>query len=111
LVVVKSVNKTPGPGFKDYLCGMTTESIEKFFESQTIPANKSIRIDFKKRNAILGVIVRGNDYEDLKSKNFWRVVMQSNFETWERSRSVDVAKIYSGSEFTRLSIVANTEMV
>ena len=52
---------------------MTSEAIEKFFETQNIHANKSIKIDFKKRNPILSLIIRGNDYEDLKSKNeVWR---------------------------------------
>ena len=90
---------------------MTTEAIEKFFETQNIPANKSIRIDFKKRNPILGLIVKGNDYDDLKSKNFWRVVVQANFEEYDKNKSLDFAKIYSGSEFTKLSLVLNKELV
>jgi hypothetical protein len=89
---------------------MTTELIEKFFETQNIPANKSIRIDFKKRNPILGLIIRANDYEDLKSKNFWRIVVQTNLEEWQRTKNIDLAKIYSGSEFTKLSLVVNKEL-
>ena len=89
---------------------MTSEAIEKFFETQTIPASKSIRIDFKKRNPILGLIIRSTDYEDLKSKNFWRIVVQANFEEWGKNKSMEYAKIYSGSEFTKLSLVANKEL-
>ncbi len=90
---------------------MTSEVIEKFVETQTVPANKSMKIDFKKRNAILGLIIRGNDYEDLKSKNFWRIVMQVNLEEWQKNKNIDLAKIYSGSEFTKLSLVINKELV
>ncbi len=89
---------------------MTTESIEKFVETQNVPSTKSVRIDFKKRNPLLGLIIRANDYEDLKSKNFWRFVVQANMEDWERTNSLDYAKIYSGSEFTKLSLVVNKEL-
>ena len=90
---------------------MTTESIEKFVETQTVPPNKSVRIDFKKRNPLLGLLIRANDYEDLKSKNFWRFVVQANMEEWDKTKSLDYAKIYSGSEFTKLSLVINKELV
>ncbi len=89
---------------------MTTELIEKFLETQNIPANKSIKIDFKKRNSILGLIIKANDYEDLKSKNFWRIVVLANLEEWQKTRNIDYAKIYSGSEFTKLSLVTNKEL-
>ena len=90
---------------------MTIELIAKFLEADNIPANKSVKIDFKKRNSILGQIIKGNDYSDLKSKNFWRIVPQTLFEEWTKTKNINLAKIYNGTEFTRLSYVAIKEKV
>lgn len=84
---------------------MTVELISKFLESDNIPATKSIKIDFKKRNSIKGLIIKANDYSDLKSKNFWRIVQQPQLEEWNKSKNINLAKIYSGTEFTKLSLV------
>ncbi len=78
-------------------------------EGENIPSNKSIKIDFKKRNSIQGLIIKGNDYADLKSKNFWRIVPQPHLEEWNKSKNINLAKIYSGTEFTKLSLVSLKE--
>ncbi|MBD0331643.1 MAG: short-chain dehydrogenase [Chitinophagaceae bacterium] len=88
---------------------MTIEQIEKFVETERIPHTKSIKIDFKKRNSIQGLIIQGNDYSELKAKNFWRIVTNSHMKEWQKSKNVEFAKIFNGTEFTRLSIVANKE--
>jgi hypothetical protein len=88
---------------------MTIELITKFVEGNAVPATKSVKIDFKKRNSINGLIVQSNDYEDLKSKNFWRIVPVTLVEEWTKSKNINLAKIFSGSEFTRLSLVVNKE--
>jgi len=88
---------------------MNTEMIAKFCETQKIPSDNCIRIDFKKRNPLFGFLIQAGDYEDLKSKNFWRIVIHSNIQNWQKSRDMDMAKIYNGSEFTKLSVVAIKE--
>lgn len=88
---------------------MTIDLISKFVESNVVPATKSVKIDFKKRNSINGLIVQSNDYEDLKSKNFWRIVPTSLVEEWTKSKNINLAKIFSGAEFTKLSLVTNKE--
>ncbi|MEP6845839.1 MAG: short-chain dehydrogenase [Panacibacter sp.] len=90
---------------------MTNEIIAKFCETQKISSGSCVRIDFKKRNSILGLIIAAGDYDDLKSKNFWRIVVRANMETWQRTKNVEIAKIYNGSEFTKLSVVSKKEMV
>jgi hypothetical protein len=100
-------NKTGGSAIKSYLCGMTNELIAKFVEGNVIPTTKSVMIEFKKRQAINGLIVRSNDYEDLKSKNFWRIVPFALIEEWTNSKNVNIAKIFNGTEFTKLSVVTN----
>lgn len=89
---------------------MTIELISKFVEGTVIPANKSVKVDFKKRNSINGIIIRDKDYEDLKSKNFWRIVPIPLMEEWNKSKNVNLCKIYSGGEFTKLSLVVNKEL-
>lgn len=84
---------------------MTTEVIAKFLETENIPTSKSVKIDFKKRNSLVGVFVKGTDYNDLKSKNFWRIVSAANIEEWNKSRNMNLAKIFSGTEITKLTEV------
>jgi hypothetical protein len=88
---------------------MTIELITKFVETETVPATKSIKIDFKKRTSIQGLIIKANDYADLKSKNFWRIVPQLHLDEWNKSKNINLAKIYSGTEFTKLSLVNKKE--
>ena len=46
---------------------------------------------------------RQNDYDELKSKNFWRIVTSSNIEVWKKTKDMNLARIFNGMEFTRLS--------
>lgn len=80
---------------------MNIAEIEQFIGKAT-SKDQLMTITFKKRDAIQGFIVKGNDYDDLKSKNFWRIVKQKDLDAWEKSGNVDLAKIFSGSEFSRL---------
>jgi hypothetical protein len=84
---------------------VTPEAIAKFVDSEKISDTTTMKIDFKKRNSIWGVVIKGNDYEDLKSKNFWRIVTDGNMELWKRTGNLEFAKIYSGAEFNKLSVV------
>ena len=86
---------------------MTVEQIEKFLDNETIPQNKAIRFEFKKRNPIRGLIVKGNDYNDLKVKNFWRIVTQTHLAEYHKSKNINLAKIFSGTDFSKLSLVPN----
>ena len=81
---------------------MNIEEIEHFIGKATAAEAQLMTITFKKRDAIHGFIVKGTDYNDLKSKNFWRVVKEKDIEAWQRSKNVELAKIFSGSEFSRL---------
>jgi hypothetical protein len=81
---------------------MNIEEIEHFMGRAASPEAQLMTITFKKRDAIQGFIVKGSDYNDLKSKNFWRVVKQKDIEAWERSKNVELVNIFNGSEFSRL---------
>jgi hypothetical protein len=86
---------------------MTVEQIETFLHKETIPQGKIIRFELKKRNPVRGLIVKGRDYNDLKAKNFWRIVTQSHLAAYQKSQDINLAKIFSGSDFAKLSLVSN----
>lgn len=84
---------------------MNIEEIQKFLDTKTTVDNNYVKIAFKKRDAIYGLFVRNHgDYTDLKSKNFWRIVPQSQFNAYKESKNISLAKIFCGAEFSRLTI-------
>ena len=86
---------------------MNTEEIQKFLDKKTSAQNEYVKISFRKREAICGLFVKGHrDYSELASKNFWRIVPESRFASYQRTGDVGLAKIFCGTDFTRLSVVA-----
>jgi hypothetical protein len=88
---------------------MTVEQIETFIDRETIPQGKVIRFELKKRNPVRGLIVKERDYELLKSKNFWRIVSQTNLAAYKKTQDINLAKIFSGSDFAKLSLVSTKD--
>ena len=86
---------------------MTVEQIETFLSRETVPQGKIIRFEMKKRNPVRGLIVKGRDYNELKEKNFWRIVTQTHLAEYSKSQNINLAKIFSGTEFAKLSLVSN----
>ena len=82
---------------------MVNEMITKFLEPAHL-AKTSVKIEFKKRNTIVGIFVSSPDYEDLKAKNFWRIVSETHIPEWKKTNDNKLSKIFSGSEFTRLTV-------
>jgi hypothetical protein len=83
---------------------MNIEDIETFLTKKTTVQESYVKISFKKRDSIYGLFVKDKDYTHLKSKNFWRIVPRSQFEAYNKSKNMSLAKIFSGSEFSRLTI-------
>lgn len=84
---------------------MNIEEIENFLEKQKLNNEQHVKITFRQRDAVLGLFVKERDYSDLKSKNFWRIVRKNDIDAWKKSKNIDLAKIFNGSEFSRLSVV------
>ena len=96
-----------------YICKkfkMINEAVAKFIEAGNL-SKKTVKIEFKKRNTILGIFVQSNDYEDLKSKNFWRIVTETHISEWMESKDNRLAKIFSGAEFNRVTLPKQTPVV
>ena len=83
---------------------MNIEDIENFLESKTTVQQTYVKIDFKKRNSIFGLFIKDKDYSDLKSKNFWRIVTRPYFDEYARSKDNNLARIFNGSEFSKLTL-------
>jgi len=81
---------------------MTTEMIEKFIENKD-RKDLAINIHFKERSTVTGIFIRSADYGELKLKNLWRVVSNGKIEEWKKTKNVDLAKIFNGLSFTRLT--------
>lgn len=86
---------------------MNTEDIQKFLETKTSATNSYVKIDFKKRDTIYGLFLKDADYNDLKSKNFWRIVTRKNFDEYSKSKNSTLARIFNGAEFSRLSLLTD----
>ena len=82
---------------------MNIEDIEKFLRKSTVDHSQYVKISFKKRNDIYGLFIKDRDYDHLKSKNFWRIVTKSHFSEYQETNDMSLAKIFNGSEFSRLS--------
>ncbi len=81
---------------------MTNDMIEKFVENGK-RINNPVNIHFKQRNTAKGLFIQSADYQELKSKNFWRIVTNDNIEPWKKTQDMNLARIFNGMEFTRLS--------
>lgn len=82
---------------------MNIEDIEKFINNKTSGEDNYVKISFKKREPVYGLFVKDKDYSHLKSKNFWRIVTRTNFEAFSSSKDMSLARIFNGSEFSRLA--------
>ena len=86
---------------------MNSEEIEKFLNEKASVKEGYVKIDFKKRDTIYGLFVKDKDYGDLKSKNFWRIVTRTHFDEYNKSKNMNLAKIFNGAEFSRLSLLSD----
>ncbi len=81
---------------------MTNEQIEKFLLPEHV-GKTAVKISFKTRNTITGLFIQMPDFNELKAKNFWRIVPENNIEGWKKSKDMNLARIFNGQEFTRLT--------
>ncbi len=82
---------------------MTNEQIDLFLTPTTL--SNLIHINFKKRDAIRGIFLTINDFEDLKTKNLWRVVSESKVEEWHKTKDMGLTRIYNGTDFLKLKVL------
>ncbi|MEI2739722.1 MAG: short-chain dehydrogenase [Chitinophagaceae bacterium] len=80
---------------------MTNEQIEKFVLQKHLDKS-AVQINFKARQAITGMFIKTADYAELKSKNLWRIVNSASLDEYNKSKDLNLARIFNGVEITRL---------
>lgn len=83
---------------------MHADDIKKFLDGN-VKDNTYVKIDFPKRDSIYGLFIKDNDFRDLSNKNFWRIVTRMHFDEYNQTKNSNLAKIFNGSEFSRLSLL------
>ncbi len=86
---------------------MTNEQIEKFVSQNNHLDKSPVTISFKTRQSITGLFIKTADYSELKSKNLWRIVNGASIDEYQKSKDLNLARIFNGVEFTRLNIVSS----
>ncbi len=81
---------------------MNIEKIEAFVK-ESFKSNTAINVHFKGRTKVTGLFIRTNDYNELKGKNFWRIVDISRIKQWHKTKDVRLARIFSGNSFSVLT--------
>lgn len=85
---------------------MNQEQIRKFVETKVTEKEKYVKIEFSKREPVYGIFITDADYQDLSAKNFWRIVTSRNFDAYNKNQDVNLARIFNGSEFSKLSLLS-----
>jgi hypothetical protein len=83
---------------------MTNKQIEDFFVNNKA-INRTIKIAFKSRNPVEGIFIETRDYDELKSKNFWRIVSNTHVDNYKKTKDINLSRIFNGSEMTKLSCI------
>jgi hypothetical protein len=86
---------------------MNSEQIKKFVETKITQKSKYVKIEFSKRDPVYGIFITDADYRDLSAKNFWRIVTSKNFDTYNKTQDINLARIFNGSEFSKLSLLSD----
>ena len=80
---------------------MTHEQIEEALKRKNV-SDQVFEIRFKLRSPIKGLFIKTADYQELSRKNLWRIVSQSYIDEYKKTQNVNLARIFNGTEFTRL---------
>lgn len=86
---------------------MNSEEIQSFLSRKVTGKDQYVKINFQKRDPIYGLfLIEEKDFEELRRKNFWRIVTQKNFDQYKKSKDPGLSRIFNGSEMTRLSLLS-----
>jgi hypothetical protein len=64
---------------------MTPDKIEEYIDKNGRKENP-VNIHFKDRNTVKGIFIRSADYDELKSKNLWRIVSTTYLNDWKKTK-------------------------
>lgn len=78
---------------------MTIEQIERFIGTEPDCFSKV----FLKARTVEGIFIKASDFLELKKKNFWRIVSVNRLQEYQRSKDINLSRIFNGQEFVKLS--------
>jgi len=84
---------------------MTYEQVEDVIKKRNTTIS-TFQIRFKTRESMKGIFIKTSDYSELSRKNLWRVVSESRMDSYMKSQDESLARIFSGSEFTKLELLS-----
>lgn len=87
-----------------YIHHMTITQIDTFINKIEFE-RQAVKISLKSREPFIGFFISSKDYEDLKSKNFWRIIGQNKISDYMSSKNANLSRIFSGTEITNLKVV------
>jgi hypothetical protein len=73
--------------------------VEKKFLEQ-----EPLKVEFKTRQSIIGLFIKFRDYDELKAKNFWRIVPEARIKDYKKTQDFNLSRIFNGQELTKLTI-------
>jgi hypothetical protein len=73
--------------------------VEKKFLEQ-----EPLKVEFKTRQSIIGLFIKFRDYDELKAKNFWRIVPEARIKEYKKTQDFNLSRIFNGQELTKLTI-------
>lgn len=78
---------------------MTIEQIERFIGTEPDGFSK---IALKAR-IIEGIFIKAPDFEELKKKNFWRIVTVNKLQEYQKSQDINLSRIFNGQEIVKIA--------
>jgi hypothetical protein len=73
--------------------------VEKKFLEQ-----EPLKVDFKTRQSIIGLFIKFRDYDELKAKNFWRIVPEARIKDYKKTQDFNLSRIFNGQELVKLTV-------
>lgn len=70
---------------------------------ESVKKNIPVSVHFKGRSKVTGLFIWSRDFNELKLKNFWRIVDVSRIEEWNETGDVNLARIFNGASFSTIT--------
>jgi len=83
---------------------MKAEDIIRIVESDNPHMDKFFRFDLGTPIPVIGIIVKGEDYDRLKKSNIWRVVTEADIIAWLKTHDLKLTELIHGKLIANISI-------
>jgi len=84
---------------------MKSENIANLIEQWFYSADRLFKIDLTTNSYVIGAFIKADDYDELKSKNIWRVIKSSDLIKWKSSHNLELTELINGDLINDISFV------